>query len=183
MHQGPWHVLHVAANHEKQVARHLSIRSVEHYLPLYSERSRWTDRTVTLERPLFTGYVFVHLTSQNKLPLISTPGVIRLLGNSDSGIVTSEEISRIRQGLESGCIVRPHRNVDVGTPVRLREGVFAGVEGIVTQLRQRCKVVISLAAVRQSFSLEADLADVEVLRNTTASGEYTYARTSAIARA
>ena len=183
MHQGPWHVLHVVANHEKQVARHLSIRSVEHYLPLYTERSRWTDRTVTLERPLFMGYVFVHLTPQNKLPLISTPGVIRLLGHSDSGIVTSEEVSRIRQGLESGCVLRPHPNVHVGMPVRVREGAFAGVEGIVTQLRQRCKVIISLAAAKQSFSLEADLADVELLRNTISGANCTFDRASAFSNA
>lgn len=183
MHQGPWNVLHVVANHEKQVARHLSIRSVEHYLPLYTERSRWTDRIVTLERPLFLGYVFVHLTAQNRLPLISTPGVIRILGNSDTGIVTSDEISRIRQGIESGCVLRPHPNVHVGTPVRVREGVFAGVEGIVTELRQRCKVIILLAAVKQSFSLEADLADIEIPRQNKSSVEYVFTRRSAIARA
>jgi len=183
MHQGPWHVLHVVANHENKVARHLSIRSVEHYLPLYTERSRWTDRTVTLERPLFLGYVFVHLTPQNRLPLISTPGVIRLLGNSDSGLVTSEEISRIRQGLESGCILRPHPSVNVGMPVRVREGAFAGVEGIVTQLRQRCKVVISLATVRQSFSLETDLLDVEVLGSSISDANYSFDRASAFLHA
>lgn len=183
MHQGPWNVLHVVANHEKHVARHLSIRSVEHYVPLYTERSRWSDRTVTLERPLFLGYVFVCLTPQNRLPVISTPGVIRLLGNSDSGIVTSDEISRIREGLASGCILRPHPNVHVGTPVRVREGVFAGVEGVVTEIRQRCKVVISLAAVKQSFSLEADLADIEILGTGTSGVGYAVARSSAIARA
>jgi len=183
MQQGPWHVLHVVANHEKQVARHLSIRSVEHYLPLYTERSRWSDRTVTLERPLFLGYIFVGLTPENRLPLISTPGVIRLLGNVENGTVTSEEISRIRQGLESGCILRPHPNVHVGTPVRVREGVFAGVRGVVTELRQRCKVILSLSAVRQSFSLEADLTEIEVLGSTAAGVENAFARSSAIAGA
>lgn len=183
MQQGPWHVLHVVANHEKQVVRHLSIRSVEHYLPLYTERSRWTDRIVTLERPLFLGYVFVHLTPQNKLALISTPGVIRLLGDSDTGIVTEEELSRIREGLESGCVLRPHPNVHSGTSVRVRAGVFAGVKGIVTQLRQSCRVVICLDAVKQSFSLEADLADVEVLSVPASGTEYNFGRSSAFVRA
>ena len=30
----------------KRVAQHLIVRSVEHYLPLYAERVKWTDRTV-----------------------------------------------------------------------------------------------------------------------------------------
>jgi len=53
MHSSPWHVLHVVSNHEKRVAQHLSVRSVEHYLPLYTERVKWTDRTAVVERPLF----------------------------------------------------------------------------------------------------------------------------------
>ncbi len=183
MQEGPWHVLHVVANHEKHVARHLSIRSVEHYLPLYTERSRWTDRTVVVERPLFLGYVFVQLTPQNRLSLISTPGVIRLLGHADSGVVTPEEIARIRQGIESGCVLRPHPNVQVGTPVRVRSGVFAGVEGVVMQLRNLCKVVISLAAVKQSFSLEVDVREIEVLGNSAAVVNYSFDRTSAFVHA
>src|ERR1019366_5046267 len=82
MYQSPWHVLHVIANHEKRVAQHLSVRSLEHYVPLYTERSRWTDRSVDLERPLFTGYVFVRFSPESKLSIISTPGVLRLLGNA-----------------------------------------------------------------------------------------------------
>jgi hypothetical protein len=38
----------------------------------------------------------------------------------------------------------------------------------VTELRHQCKVVITLAATKQSFSLEVDLDDIEVLRKTVA---------------
>jgi transcriptional antiterminator RfaH len=131
---------------------------------VYTERSRWTDRTVTLERPLFPGYVFVDLTSHNRLAIVSTPGVIRVLGNSINGIVSSDEIARIRSGIEEGCVLRPHSNVRLGTHVRVRHGVFAGAEGIVAELRQRCKVVISFAAVNQSFSLEENSSNLEIIR-------------------
>ena len=57
--EDPWHVLHVIANHEKKAATHLAARSVEYFLPLYKEESRWSDRSVILERPLFPGYVFL----------------------------------------------------------------------------------------------------------------------------
>ena len=92
MHESPWHVLHVIANHEKRVAQHLSVRSLEHYLPLYTERSRWTDRSVVLDRPLFAGYVFVRFSLHARLCVISTPGVIRLLGDHECDTVNAEEI-------------------------------------------------------------------------------------------
>jgi len=183
MHESPWHVLHVIANHEKKVAQHLSARSLEHYLPLYTERSKWTDRSVILDRPLFAGYVFVRFSSHAKLSVISTPGVIRLLGDLECDTVSAEEIDRIRDGLASGCLLRPHANVVLGTPVRVRSGAFAGVEGIVTEFRHQCRVIISLSAVNQCFSLEVELGDIEVLRKKVSEIGFREERSFAVARA
>lgn len=168
MSQSPWHVLFVIANHEKKVSEHLSVRSVEHYLPLYTERSRWSDRWVMVERPLFVGYVFVRYSSQIRLNMISTPGVVRLLGDSTNDTVGCDEIERIREGLASGCLLRPHFDLPVGTPVRVRRGVFEGTEGVVAELRQRCKVVMTLSCITQSFSLELDREDLEIVRGADA---------------
>jgi transcriptional antiterminator NusG len=163
MQSSPWNVLHVITNHEKRVAQHLEVRSVEHYLPLYSERVKWTDRTVVTERPLFSGYVFVRYSAQSRLSVISTPGVLRILGNEERDMVTGAELESIRGGLASGLLLRPHPNVSVGTRVRVRDGFFAGVEGVVTELRRQCRVVLTLSAVNQSFSLEVEIDDLTIL--------------------
>jgi transcription antitermination factor NusG len=164
MHESRWHVLHVVANHEKRVAQHLAARSLEHYLPLYSERSRWTDRVVKLERPLFAGYVFVRLGQEARLPALTTPGVLRLLGEAERDTVSETEIDRIREGLASGCLLRPHAGMTPGSQVRVIRGAFEGAEGVVTDFRKQCRVVIELSATRQCFSLELDLEDIEVQR-------------------
>jgi transcription antitermination factor NusG len=153
----------VISNHEKRVAQHLVVRSVEHYLPLFTERVKWTDRTVVTERPLFSGYVFARFLPESRIAVLSTPGVLRLLGEDRGDLVSDEELARIRDGLASGLLLRPHSSVSVGTWVRVRGGVFAGAEGVVTELRRQCKVVIALAAVRQCFSLEVELDALEVL--------------------
>jgi transcription antitermination factor NusG len=162
-----WHVLHVAPNHEKKVAIHLAYSSVEHFLPLYSERSRWSDRSVTLERPLFPGYIFVRFARQSRRAVISLPGALRVLGKSGDDIVAPEEIEKIRGALAGGCILRPHLAVTVGTRVRVRTGIFAGTEGMVVELRSSCKVVISMSAVKQCYSLEAELKNIEILGRKT----------------
>lgn len=101
------------------------------------------------------------------------PGVIRLLGNSQSDTVSKEEIDRIREGLLKGYVLRPHPSVPVGTAVRVRSGVFEGAKGTVTELRQRCNVVIALSAVKQCFSLEVGIDDIEVLTPNASSAEWT----------
>ena len=136
----PWSVLQVVANHEKRVARQLAVRSLEHYLPLYTERSRWTDRTVVLERPLFPGYVFARYSPDTRIAVLSTPGVLKLLGDSKSGMVNCAEVDRIREALASGCVLKPHPGISVGTRVRVCRGIFEGAEGVVKELRHGCDV-------------------------------------------
>jgi transcription antitermination factor NusG len=141
---------------------------VEHFLPIYCERVKWTDRTVVTERRLFPGYVFARCQPQDRLSVISTPGVLRLLGDGARDMVSAEELERIRAGLASGLLLRPHQGVSVGTRVRVRDGVFAGVEGVVTELRHQCRVILTLSAVNQCFSLEVELSDLEVLKKPAA---------------
>ena len=76
MTEHPWRVLHVISNHEKRVVQHLASRSLEHYLPLYALKSRWSDRTVALERPLFPGYVFTRFAPTERIGALSTPGAV-----------------------------------------------------------------------------------------------------------
>jgi transcription antitermination factor NusG len=164
MDESPWNVIHVVAKHEKRVAQHLAARSIEHYLPLYAERSKWSDRTVVLERPLFTGYVFVRFSPHSRLPIISIPGVIRLLGDTAVDTVDPEGVATIREGLAKGHILRPHPFLLAGTRVRIRAGVFSGVEGIVTKLRPSCRVILLVSAIQQCFSLEIGLEHLDVLK-------------------
>lgn len=164
MGQTHWQVLHVRSNYEKRVAQHLNVRAIEHYLPLYRERVKWTDRIAVTERPLFTGYVFARFSTGSRINVISISGVVRSLGDDQRSLVSSGELERIRQGLASGLLLRPHPYVTVGQRVRVRNGIFEGVEGVVAELRQQCKVIIALAAARQCFSLEMALGDIEVLR-------------------
>ncbi len=163
----PWHVLHVIANHENRVARHLAGRSLEHYLPCYVERSRWTDRTVTVERPLFPGYVFVRFSAGSRSSVISTPSVLKVLGHDETETVDCLEIERIRESLAIGYVLRPHPKVSTGTHVQICRGLFAEMEGIVTEVRRPCTVIVALSATSHCFSLEVDLDDIQFPNKTS----------------
>jgi hypothetical protein len=90
--------------------------------------------------------------------------VFRVLGDEDHEMVSSAEIDHIREGLATGLLLRPHPCLAVGTKVRVRDGVFGGVEGIVSEFRHQCRVVIALGGVRQCFSLEVEFSDLIVLK-------------------
>jgi len=165
-----WWVLHVTANHEKRVLQHLTSRSVECYLPLYSERKRWTDRHMVTQRPLFPGYVFTRFSAQHRISVISTPGVFRVLGDGDHNRVSADEIEKIQAGLAGGLSLRPHAGVPIGTRVRVCDGIFAGAQGMVKELRHPCRVILSIASVQQFFSLEVHMDDLEIVKEPVAKG-------------
>jgi len=161
----PWHVLQVRSNYEKRVANLLTVREIESYVPFYRERTRWTDRTVMTERPLFSGYVFAQLPSRSRTTALTTPGVVRWLGDEERNLVSHAELDEIRKGLASEKMLRPHRGVAKGTWVRVRRGLFEGYEGIVEEFRQNCTLILTLAAVQRSISLQVGCEEIEIVGN------------------
>src|SRR5258706_14691214 len=75
-----WYAAYTCAQHEKRVAAELGMREVELFLPLYSSVRRWKDRRVTLDLPLFPGYVFARLALRDRLRVLQIPSVVRLVG-------------------------------------------------------------------------------------------------------
>src|SRR5437773_9225525 len=95
-----WYAAYTCAQHEKRVAAELGMREVEHFLPLYSSVRRWKDRRVTLDLPLFPGYVFVRLALRERMHVLQIPSVVRLLGFG--GLPTAlqdTEMETMRTGL------------------------------------------------------------------------------------
>ena len=78
--KSPWYGVRTRSNQEKIVAAILDSKGYEQYLPLYRQRRRWSDRVVTTEVPLFPGYVFCRFDTQRRLPVISTLGVVSIIG-------------------------------------------------------------------------------------------------------
>jgi transcription antitermination factor NusG len=157
----PWFVLQVLTNHEKRVSQQLSIRSIENYLPTFQERSKWSDRTVTLERPLFPGYVFARFDAGSRLNAIGLNGVLRLVGGRDTDRVDADEIERIQAAISAGYILRPENRMISGTQVRLRSGIFAGMNGVVRELSKNCSVIISLRNANHAFTVVTSIDDLD----------------------
>src|SRR6266699_1377594 len=115
-----WYAAYTRAQHEKRVAAELGMREVEHFLPLYSSVRRWKDRRVTLDLPLFPGYVFVRLALRDRLRVAQIPGVVRLVGfNGQPTALPDTEIEIMRSGLPQSLRAEPHPFLSVGKRVRI----------------------------------------------------------------
>ena len=156
-----WYAAYTCANHEKSVARQLEVRSIESFLPLYEKMSRWKDRRVKVQLPLFSGYVFVRMALEEKLRVLQVPGVVRLVGfNGQPTALPKEEMEALRSGLSGALCAEPWPYLQVGHRVRLKSGPFEGMQGILLKKRNGHRFVISLELIQRSVAVEVDAADI-----------------------
>lgn len=162
--QPRWYALYTCANHEKHVAAQLRAKSFEHFLPLYSSVRRWKDRRVSLDMPLFPGYVFVRLVLGERLRVVQIPSVVRLVSfNGVPAPLSDTEIEIIRSGPSEGLRAEPHSFFTVGRRARIIAGPFKGLEGMLKKKKSNLRVVVSLSLIQRSVAVDVDAADVLLL--------------------
>ena len=116
---------------------------------------------MTLDLPLFPGYVFVRLALCERLRALQIPSVVHLVGCG--GLPTAlpdTEIEIMRSGLSQSLCAEPHPFLAVGRRVRITAGPFAGLEGILKRKKSNLRVVVSLGLIQRSVAVDVDAADV-----------------------
>jgi len=158
-----WFAVYTTCRHEKRVAQHFAQREIESFLPLYRAQRRWKDRpTVTLELPLFPGYLFVRIDRPKRVTVLQVPGVLSIIGGMGAQFnpLPEFEIEALRNGLDP-LRAEPHPLLLTGQRVRICKGALAGIEGIVVRKKNNLRVVLTLDLIMQSISLEVDEDDLE----------------------
>jgi transcription antitermination factor NusG len=173
----PWYAVSTRARYEALAAMQIEARGYEVFLPLYKERRRWSDRVKVLELPLFAGYLFCRLDVNNRLPVLSAPGVVQIVGTGKTPIaVDAEEIDAIRAAVKSNRTSEPCAFAKVGARVRVDAGPLCGVEGIILAVKGQRRLILSVSLLQRSVSVEIENDAVSplpsALSGSTADGTY-----------
>jgi transcription antitermination factor NusG len=156
-----WYVAQTCSRHEKRVAEQLSARRIENFLPLYEMVSRWKDRRVRVQLPLFAGYVFVRVPLQERLRALEIPSVARLVGFGGlPASLPDDEMEAMRNGLAGQLRAEPHPYLTVGRHVRIKFGPLAGLQGILLRKKASYRFVLSLELIHRSIVVDVDAADL-----------------------
>ena len=157
-----WYVLHVGPRTEKKVASVCQQNGIPCYLPLRMETKVYQRRKVTVHKPLFPGYVFALLTGDTRIHVQRTNHILQMLIPSDEeGLVY--ELEQIRLALLADPRLEAKSGVRKGRHVRIKGGVFMGVEGMVETLRGAQKVRLQVEMIGQCVLLDVDRDYLEML--------------------
>jgi transcription antitermination factor NusG len=158
-----WFALEVKPRFDKAVAQALQMKGYDTLLPLYQKHHRYGARSKTFELPLFPGYVCCRFDVKARLPILTTPGVIQVLGAGNSPIPLSDvEVNSLQTAMRARLPAEPYPFVDAGQRVRIHSGALAGIEGIVISCNQHLRLALSITLLQRSVVLEIDRDQVSV---------------------
>jgi len=160
--------MQVRGRSELSVNMILSNKQIESFLPTYERRHRGYDRVRVIQAPLFPGYLFCHFHAHNRMPVLTTPGVIRILGTERHLLpIDDDEIEAIKRIVASRYRVRPYPSFEAGQKMRIVAGPLCGVEGTVVRVKAGSRLVVSVTALQRSIAVELDGDDAipQALRN------------------
>jgi transcriptional antiterminator NusG len=144
-----WFAIRVKSNRENVTSQALTGKGYEVMLPVY-RRDPSVSRPPT---PLFPGYLFSRFDVYDRLPILTIPGVVHIVGFGKHPVpIDEDELESLRIVLETGLPVRPDESYSVGQKVRIDRGPLAGANGTVMGLSNE-RFVVSITLLQRSVSV------------------------------
>jgi transcription antitermination factor NusG len=157
-----WFALIVKRSFDKAVAKTLETKGFQTFLPLYTKQHTYASRSEQFELPLFPGHVSCRFSAVNRLPILSTPGVMQILSSGNQlNPVDEAEIVSLRTAIKARLRIEPVPFLQVGEKARILQGALAGIEGIVVKSKQYLRLIVSM--IQRSVLLEIDRVQGEIL--------------------
>ena len=152
-----WYGVQVRPRCEVRSAAALDNRGYESFLPIGMIRRRWSDRIKETRVPLIPGYVFCRLDIQRRLGVLTSPGVVCIVGSGKAPLPIEErEISLLRALVASGLDAQPCPYLGEGSRVEIDRGPLRGVVGVIARLSGRQRLVVSIPLLQRSLAVELE---------------------------
>ncbi len=163
-----WYAVHTKSRHEDKVYVRLLQKSITTFLPKLEVWSTRKDRRKRIKIPMFSGYLFVdipEMTNESKLDVLTTYGVVRILGKPNSHVpvpVPDEQIEAIERLIGSDVEIQSFTYPREGEYARIVDGPFKGIEGVVVATDYRKSLfVVSIDILQRSVAIKLEGFQIE----------------------
>lgn len=142
----------MAAHAERMTGQLLTDKGYEVFFPTFRQRKQWSDRVKVMHAPLFPRYLFCRSIISVAGYIITTPGVIKILGvNGRPTPVDEMEMTAMKKIVLSGFPLHPHKSLQVGDMVTIRKGPLAGISGRIIRKGNGLRLVVTVQMIEKSI--------------------------------
>jgi transcription antitermination factor NusG len=153
----PWYALWVRSRHEKTVADILEGKGFETFLPVYRSRRRWSDRIQEIDLPLLPGYVFCRFEVRNRVPILTTPGLVNIVGAGKTPEPVDEfEMDSLIRAVRAGVHLQLWPFLKIGQRVTIEEGPLRSLQGVLVNIQGTDQLILSVSLLQRSVAVAVD---------------------------
>jgi transcription antitermination factor NusG len=163
-----WYAVYTRSRFEDKVHTLLTQKSIETFLPKIEVWSKRKDRKKRIMIPMFSGYLFVdfpELTPADRISVLKTPGVVRILNKpdiSEPAPVPDAQIEAIQRLIRSKVEIETCLYPKAGERARIMDGPFKGIEGIVMRTDYKKNLfIVSIDLLMRSVAIKLEGFQIE----------------------
>lgn len=153
-----WYLIYTKPRHENVAKENLHRQGYSTYLPLIETTHRRSGRYMTAIAPIFPRYLFIHLntTTDNWSPIRSTLGVTQMVRFGGLPAKIPDELIMGLQSNENvhGLQEVSNRELCIGDPVRIIDGMLSGYEGVFDGVHSKDRVMVLLKIAERYTRIE-----------------------------
>ncbi|RJP62249.1 MAG: UpxY family transcription antiterminator [Ignavibacteriales bacterium] len=148
-----WFAFYTKPRHEFKVAENLAGISIVHYLPVVTRLKQWSDRKKKVIEPLIRGYIFAFVNSKERLIALQQDSIINCVCfNGKPASIPEWQIENLQRMLKNESNFMISDVVKAGSKIKVLEGPFAGVEGIVKYTSEGRTISITIDLLKRSIT-------------------------------
>ncbi len=117
---------------------------------------------MVFQKPLFPGYVFLHIASDQRNHVLQSDHVANLLEIPDQALF-SRQLNEVLQALELDLEIRLAPTIGEGARVKIKHGPLRGIEGWVEKRYGMNTVLLRLEFIGQAAAVKLEATDLEVI--------------------
>lgn len=157
-----WFVAHTRPRCEKKLAQFCEREKICATLPCYRTVHRYRGKTVAFQKPLFPGYVFLHMLALQRQRIYQSDYVANLLEVIDQELF-ERQLNDILLALETDLEVQLAPDIKPGCQVRIKTGPLRGVLGWVENRTGLVQVLLRLDFINQAAAVRIEADNLELV--------------------
>lgn len=147
-----WYAFYTKPRSEFKAEAWLTAEGFESYLAVIKKVKKWSDRKKLIYEPVLPGYIFVKTTPQLRESVLQNPMLIRCLyEHGRPAVIPSWEIENLREFLKNDSKFQVLNSFVKGTKVRIREGSFKDVIGIIVEDTQPKSFAVAIELLNRTI--------------------------------
>lgn len=157
-----WYVAHTRARCEKKLAQYAQIHGLSTTLPCVRTVHKYRGKTVSFQKPLFPGYLFLQMERHQRRKIYQSGYVARLLDVPDQREF-QQQLEEILAAVQSNVEIRLAPQIAEGAEVSIKKGPLQGLTAWVEKREGACTVLLRLNFIGQAAAIKVDANDLELV--------------------